>query len=311
MLAYPIPTDLKFSLRLRLHTKISGWLHGRVSDAETEITTDSSGNQIVKLSGKPLQVPAIYSWIKKTDMPDFLKKIYEEDPIRLKVGTGFGGGPATVESAPSLLRDATDYAYRDLEEVLAWMRIVNDTAPLAPTVWSMRSMVRGEDAKNCYSDNSNVSGVVTTNSTFFVAGPPVFNQTDKTLDYKVASAHYLPNKEIFKGTYNLLIKDSVARCLYGFSNAPVSASVSIISSDGSSQVASTVLTQKNGWLNLVASGFTFSDPIIKVKLTQEGMNIPAKQEPVVKKVTITCVKGKTIKKVTGASPKCPAGFSKK
>jgi hypothetical protein len=34
--------------------------------------------------------------------------------------------------------------------------------------------------------------------------------------------------------------------------------------------------------------------------------------PVAKKsVTITCVKGKTTKKVSGESPKCPAGYKKK
>ena len=30
-----------------------------------------------------------------------------------------------------------------------------------------------------------------------------------------------------------------------------------------------------------------------------------------KKSTITCVKGKTTKKVSAVSPKCPAGFKKK
>jgi hypothetical protein len=31
----------------------------------------------------------------------------------------------------------------------------------------------------------------------------------------------------------------------------------------------------------------------------------------VKKVTITCVKGKEIKKVTAVNPKCPIGYKKK
>jgi hypothetical protein len=34
-------------------------------------------------------------------------------------------------------------------------------------------------------------------------------------------------------------------------------------------------------------------------------------KPVVKKITITCVKGKIVKKVTGTAPKCPAGYKKK
>jgi hypothetical protein len=32
---------------------------------------------------------------------------------------------------------------------------------------------------------------------------------------------------------------------------------------------------------------------------------------VVKKTTITCVKGKLVKKVTGDKPKCPSGYKKK
>jgi membrane protein involved in colicin uptake len=44
--------------------------------------------------------------------------------------------------------------------------------------------------------------------------------------------------------------------------------------------------------------------------------LKAKQEAaakaaLVKKVTITCVKGKTVKKVTAVKPKCPAGYKKK
>lgn len=37
----------------------------------------------------------------------------------------------------------------------------------------------------------------------------------------------------------------------------------------------------------------------------------AKNKPTVKSTTITCVKGKTTKKVTGMNPKCPAGYKKK
>jgi len=39
--------------------------------------------------------------------------------------------------------------------------------------------------------------------------------------------------------------------------------------------------------------------------------VVATVKPTAKKTTITCVKGKTIKKVTGVNPKCPAGYKKK
>jgi hypothetical protein len=37
----------------------------------------------------------------------------------------------------------------------------------------------------------------------------------------------------------------------------------------------------------------------------------AATKSVAKKITLTCVKGKLSKKVTGVAPKCPAGYKKK
>lgn len=136
---------------------------------------------------------------------------------------------------------------------------------------------------------------------------------------------------MFKGTYDLAMRSETARCLYrGFTTAPIKATVSITSSDGSTQnVATEVVNEKDGWLTLSAKNFTFSSPTIRIKLTQEAAVVPVvKPVPVapstspavvvakpapkapVNKV-IACYKGKIIKKVTGASPKCPAGYKKK
>jgi hypothetical protein len=65
------------------------------------------------------------------------------------------------------------------------------------------------------------------------------------------------------------------------------------------------VSQKDKWIHLGAYGFGFSSPTLKVKFTQ------AKAAVIAKKTTITCVKGKTVKKVTAVGPKCPAGFKKK
>ena len=45
------------------------------------------------------------------------------------------------------------------------------------------------------------------------------------------------------------------------------------------------------------------NPTVKVSLPT--------QAPVAKKTTITCIKGKTVKKVTAVNPKCPSGYKKK
>jgi hypothetical protein len=116
------------------------------------------------------------------------------------------------------------------------------------------------------------------------------------------------------------MRSDAARCLYGFSNAPVSATVSIAGADGATNIATTVVSEKDGWLKMKAAGFTFSEKQIQIKITQEGsvgktqpqkveLASPVSTKP--KKSTITCVKGKITKKVSAVSPKCPTGFKKK
>ncbi|MEN9324367.1 MAG: hypothetical protein RL414_121, partial [Actinomycetota bacterium] len=92
--------------------------------------------------------------------------------------------------------------------------------------------------------------------------------------------------------------------------------LSIVSADGSPQVATVIVSESNGWLRLRADNFEFSSPTVKVKLSQEAEpKVEVTQNPVVtpisKKTTITCTKGKLVKKVSAINPKCPSGYKKK
>ena len=169
-----------------------------------------------------------------------------------------------------------------------------------------------------------INGIVSTNSSIYQGSPPAFE--NDTFIYKVAGLHYLPNKEVFQGSYDLVLKSEFARCLYGFSKAPISATVEVTSADGANNVVTSNFTEKNGWINLSIKGFTFSQPTIKTRFIQEKIVTQPSPSPsaspsvsptaspvtaILKKSTITCVKGKQTKKVTSFSPKCPAGYKKK
>ena len=182
-------------------------------------------------------------------------------------------------------------------------------------------------------------GFVTTNSLAYSGGAPSWN--GESLQYQVAGLHFQPDgKTPAIGTYDLAIRSDSARCLYGFSAAPISASITVTSQDGAQKVATTIVNEKDGWLYLAAYGFTYSSPSISVKLTQTlptptqsatplptptptpvaiaspaptttsptEVKSPIKSAP--KKITINCIKGKTIKKVTAVNPKCPKGYKK-
>lgn len=163
-------------------------------------------------------------------------------------------------------------------------------------------------ANKCFTSSPGLKGIVTTNAPAYSAGPPAF--TDGSLNYQVSAPHFNPDGVTpFKGNYNLVMRSDVARCIYGFSKAPISATISIVSSDGNSDVATTVAGEKNGWLSLSANNFQFSNPVIQVKLSQ--VSTPVVAPAVAKQATITCSKGKSLKKVSGVSPICPKGYVKK
>jgi hypothetical protein len=124
----------------------------------------------------------------------------------------------------------------------------------------------GAPTNKCLISNSKILGLVTTNATTYQASAPTFS--NGFLKYQVASLHYQPNGELNLGSYDLLIDSKAARCLYGFTSAPVSATIQVIDNNGVTETATTSLSEKNGWIKLSAKGFTFSNPIIRVKLTQ-------------------------------------------
>lgn len=312
--AWPMPLDVKFGVTLKLHTQITGWLHGRTSNTTANISKAADGDQVVEVTGNPSVVPTVFTSFLRSDLPKAISDYYVAHPEIAYLGYGAGERDPVTKINKWLLKAPTNYTAQELEEVLLWYGALKDKAPFAPTEWSLRSTSTGGDANNCFKDNTQLNGIVTTNSNYFLSGPPVFNKQEMTLDYKVASPHFLPNGDIFKGVYNLVVRSQVARCLYGFSSAPVSASISIVSADGVTQAATTVLGEKNGWLYLSAAGFTFSSPIVRVALTQEApqpeITTQASPQLPSKKATITCAKGKVTKKITAARPVCPKGYKK-
>ena len=200
----------------------------------------------------------------------------------------------------------------------------NDTANLVVPRWSFRSLpALDRSIDRCQrSSQVQINGIVTTNASIYQGSAPAFE--NDTFIYKVAGLHLLPNKEVFQGSYDLVLKSEYARCLYGFSSAPIKAAVEVTNADGTNKFVTTSFTEKDGWMYLSVKGFTFSQPTIKLRLSQEKelpnpsatsnsteIAVPASSKTLPRKTTITCSKGKSIKKVTGTKPSCPKGYKKK
>lgn len=328
---YAFPAATRFYVTVRVSQLPVGWMHGRLSSPDIQITS-GAGSSKVEIQGNPIAVPAVYKMYRYPEMPAALKAKYDaekggyklECPVQATYCAGGRSGASTDPMNRNVIIAPEAWRASGMDQLKLWLPFVNDKATALLSFWSARTLGAQEmnGSNRCFSDTTKITGIVSTNSTQYSAGPPSFNQADGTLDYKVASPHYGTTGDIFKGTYDLVMRSEVARCIYGFSKAPINATLSITSADGTPQLATTVIGEKNGWLYLQAKNFEFSAPIIQAKLTQEAgvVVIPsptptstpsASTKPAVKAVTINCTKGKTSKKVTAVKPKCLAGFKKK
>jgi hypothetical protein len=326
---YTMSKEISFGFSLRLNTNLSGWLHGRMKNAVIDYKT-TNGVTNLTVSANPIAVPLVDVWSKSDDLTDahvstYLTQSWYGEGLHYPITNENLGTPiANSEKTRTGMKNIsfkhlnTNFSKASMDNFLLWLPIAKDKAAAMPTQWRLGTMTDNGSGpiRECLDKEKALAGVVTTNSTMYIDGPPTFS--DNTLDYKVASTHYeADGTTVFKGSYELIMSSAVARCIYKFSSAPISATVSITSENGEANTATTVINEKNGWLKLGAYGFTFSSPTVRVKLTQAAAptaspSSSATAAPVAaKKTSITCVKGKTIKKVSAVNPVCPKGFKKK
>jgi hypothetical protein len=283
--------DTRVEVVLKLSNKVTGWLHGRLQQPEISVSKINASFNEVVLAGSPVEIPMMYAVVDA--------KTVTSNHLKVLQTPGSWGGLHQTGKFWSKMRGDDD---RVQSLIKTYASEVNDTAAESYTSWQVKSIATYTNPSPCIQDTTRLVGLVTTNAMAYSGGTPSWD--GDSLNYRVAGLHFMPDgKTTVEGTYELSMRSDAARCLYGFSKAPINATVSVIGEGGENKVATTVVSEKDGWLKLAAYGFTFSSPTISVKLSQA--KTPAK------KTTITCVKGKLTKKVTAVGPKCPAGYKKK
>jgi hypothetical protein len=276
---WSLPTDIRFKVELKTRTKVSGWVNGRLSNPNISVTPNGNG-QAFSIEAGAMSVPVFAMWKKFSEFPKEFQDLITAQggkagsitfPQNFRtVYSGSGPEPFDKISANHWL---SNYDSTDFNEFLTYLKYSDDKAIATKNLWHFESnrlfYQEGDQNLNaCSLYQTGISGFVSTNSTMFMATPPKFNTSTQTLDYQVAAPHYDRNGKENIGRYNLVIDSKVARCLYKFSNAPIQASVSIVNADGTSQVSTSTITEKDGWLYLSVNGYTYSAPTLKIKLSQ-------------------------------------------
>ncbi len=171
---------------------------------------------------------------------------------------------------------------------------------------------------------------------------PTWNADKKAFSYKASAPRLAPDgTTVNTGFYYASISYADAIALWNLTQPEDAATALVISvrtGAGGSTAATANVSAKNGKIVIQVSGFEFPDPMLDislnpayndlgkpsadsnmtVKASDKQMTTPKKSTTEsskgtvakVKTITISCVKGKTTKKVTAVKPECPAGFKK-
>ena len=140
---------------------------------------------------------------------------------------------------------------------------------------------------------------------------PVWNAVNQSVEVGLTAPHFTVAGELHKGYFEATISREMGQCLWGIDlskQAVAQMSISYPSETGVEVLTiSGKFDGKN--YNLFSSNFHYSSPTISFKLVQESKPVAVAAVPV--KKTISCIKGKTTKRVTAEKPKCPKGFKLK
>ena len=171
---------------------------------------------------------------------------------------------------------------------------------------------------------------------------PVWNADKKAFSYKASAPRLAPDgTTVNTGFYYASISYADAIALWNLTrpeDAATALVVSVRTGAGGSTAALANVSAKNGKIVIQVSGFEFPDPMLDISLnpayndlgkpssdsnmtvaaSEQQMSTPKKSTTAtskgsvakVKTTTISCVKGKTTKKVTAVKPVCPAGFKR-
>lgn len=276
----PFDDGARISLSFLMNKDITGWLSGRLHEPTVDIAPSRGNLNQVTVTAKAVDVAMAASTVP----------VSEATPAMLDLWRRIMPG-APTDTVIYIDSDQDGVTFELLE---AFTQAAKDTALKVIPTWSVSSITG--NLSECTQDDRRLIGLVTTNSTAYSSGPPTF--IDGALNYSVAAWHRIPSGHVFRGSYDLVMRSDTARCLYGLRKAPLRAEIRVLSEDGEEQVATTSVTERNGWVHLAAYNFTFSNPTILVKLTTSR---PTR--------TIICKKGAKTKRVTGPRPKCPPGWT--
>jgi hypothetical protein len=222
-----------------------------------------------------------------------------------------GAGTLEIRATPALksFYPPNTNIYRYLSPEGRW---IDPEPPLKATytgtvlgsVTYSRANVATTWMQKCYADSP-----MSMWSNGLIDGYPQWDLSDRTLSVTIPAPHLKEDGSQNVGNLNFEIPIAVANCMWGIDlKGATQTTVSVFYPElGTTEVMTADAKVLDDIYYMSLSNFHYSTPTFKVKIVQTT----AITKVVATKKTITCIKGKTSKKISGLTPKCPAGYKKK
>jgi hypothetical protein len=218
----------------------------------------------------------------------------------------------------------SDYSWTNLEE-LNTKKKTEAKADIDSTLFDLFIHHAGKSLVDSYWDpKCSDKGFSVQSHNTNETGDPIWDSANESLIFSIFAPHFRKSGELNSGYFKYWASHDFMDCKYPGNTLTKAAKLTleIVNEDGTSNVATTAVMNKDGSLNFFASGFHFSAPKILIKADKTvpaatPSPTPGPTAPVAtvvkptKLISIICVKGKITKKVTGLKPKCPAGYKRK
>ncbi len=286
--------ESSFTLTVNLKKSPPKWLAGRIEKPSVKVSNIDNGVKVL-ISGASVQVPVVQGSVPVnlfSNFPRGFSKSYVQSAADR-------GTELVIDSGMALMY--ADDVFEALNEKSAGVKSywkLNGSSQF--TAFCSEALkvdcLQGGNGP-CVEKSSEFSGVLGTNALAFKRNPP--NLINDEMQFLLASPHYTPDSKLTTGNFSIEASSKMLRCVYGLPDLPLFAEITVITDGESQKAASKSFSEKNGISRINVNNFTFSTPVIKIKLSQ-----------VAPKLSITCLKGKAQKLVTGLKPKCPAGYKK-
>lgn len=316
---YEFPSNIEIKVGLKLGNvagDLWGWFDGRIDNPSVILDTESKDGAF-EISGSPSRVPiGLTPKRKLSDVSDAIKSLF----------TCPTGLPQSMCPPVGGLKGFSTEGNAEITNFTLFEKGLGKSSTIAyRTEWWIKT-TRWPDianAESCPAVKDGFVGIVTTNASMYSPSAPRWNEIEASFEFQVASPHLALDGSTNKGYYSLILPRGLAECRWGNVIDTAKIVVSIVNSEGTSNITSATHTLTKNLLTFKISGFTFSAPTIRVGLstaakvapqesTSSGSKSKVKKSAlnVNKKITIRCQDQSTkVKSITGVNPKCPKGFT--